>query len=102
MLEKLLFKPLSVFFGLFVARKVADKTFDAVWSRRYGTEAPTATTHKATWRQVLSAAALRGTIFAVSAATFDRAAAKSFHHLTGFWPGEEEPPPAKRLEAKRH
>ena len=101
MIEKVFFKPLSLIFGMFVARKVADRAFDTAWSHRYGTEAPTATTRQATWPQVLGAAALRGTIFAISAATFDRALAKSFSHVTGFWPGEEEPPPAKRIEAKR-
>jgi hypothetical protein len=101
MLEKLIFKPLSLIVGWFVARKVADRAFDNVWARRYGTEAPVATTRQATWPQVLGAAALRGSIFAVSAAVCDRATAKSVAYVTGFWPGEEEPPPAKRIEAKR-
>jgi hypothetical protein len=101
-LAKILFRPLGVFFGLFVARTVANKTFDSTWERRYGTEAPTWETKSATWPQVVGAAALRGTLMAVSAAVLSRGAAKGFYRLTGFWPGEEEPPAAPRLEPKRH
>ena len=100
-INALVFRPLSVIFGVVVARKVGNRAFDATWQRRYGTEAPTATTHQATWGQVLGAAALRGTIMGVSAAAFNRVAAKSVHYATGFWPGEEQPPPAKHLEPKR-
>ena len=100
MLTKLLFRP-GAFLALFVARKVSNKAFESTWERRYGTQPPTSTTQQATWSQVLGAAALKGTIVAVTVAAFSRSAAKVFNYLTGAWPGEEEPPPAKRLEAKR-
>lgn len=101
MLAKLLFQPLGAFFGGFLARKVGDRAFSSTWERRYGTEAPTPTTEQASWPQVLGAAALKGTILAVSAAALKRVAAKGFRHVTGFWPGDEEPPPAARTEPKR-
>ena len=101
MLAKLLFKPLGAFFGVFVANKITVKAFDERWERRNGTEAPTAMTESATWPQVLTAAALKGAIAAVAAAGSARIAAKGFRHITGFWPGEEHPPPAKRFESKR-
>ncbi len=101
MLAKLLFRPLGMFVGLFVARKVGNRAFEGTWERRYGTQAPTPTTQQASWPQVVGAAALKGSILAVSVAFFHRSAAKAFHHLTGFWPGEDEPPPAARLEPKR-
>ena len=101
MIAKLFFRPLGLFFGVFVARKVSDRAFDGTWERRYGTQAPTSTTEQATWPQVLGAAALKGSITAVSVALFNRSAAKGFKRLTGFWPGEEQPPPAKKLEPKR-
>ncbi len=101
MLAKLLFRPFAVFFGVFLARKVGDRAFDSTWERRHGTQAPTSTTRAASWPQVLGAAALKATMIAVTAAAFKRWAAKSFHHVTGFWPGDDEPPPAARLEPKR-
>lgn len=101
MIGKLLFRPLGGFFGVFVAGKIGNKVFDSVWARRYGTEAPEWDTKSASWPQVVGAAALRGTVMAVSAAVLGRWAAKGFHHVTGMWPGEDEPPPAPRLEPKR-
>lgn len=101
MIAKLLFRPLGMLFGVVVANKVGNKAFDRTWERRYGTQAPTSTTEQASWGQVLGAAALKGSIMAVSTAAFNRAAATGFRRVTGFWPGEEAPPPAKRLEPKR-
>jgi hypothetical protein len=98
-MANLIFKPIGLFFGLVLARKVGTKGFDKTWQTQYGTKAPTATTEQATWPQVVGAAALKGTIVAVTAAVFTRSAAKSFRYLTGFWPGEERPEPAGRISA---
>lgn len=101
MLAKLLFRPLGSFFGVYLARKVGNRAFDSTWERRYGTQAPTSTTDQATWPQVVGAAALKGSILAVSVAVLNRSAAKAFRYVTGFWPGEDAPPPATRVEPKR-
>lgn len=100
MLAKLLFRPLGIFFGSFVAGKVGNRAFDKTWERRHGTQAPTSTTEDASWRDVLLAAAFKGSLMAVSAAAFNRFAAKGFRRVTGFWPGEKEPEPAKRIEPR--
>ncbi len=99
MLAKLLYKPLAIVLGIGAGR-IAGKAFQATYERAQGTGPPGATTENATWGQVLGAAALRATTFAVTAAAVDRAGAKAFRHVTGFWPGDEQPPPAKRLESR--
>ncbi len=49
-------------------------------------EAPSATAPDHTWREVLAAAALQGTIFGLVKAAVDRAGASGFRKLTGTWP----------------
>ena len=99
MLAKLLYKPFGIVLGIGAAR-VAGKAFETTYERSQGTGPPSATTENATWGQVLGSAALRATTFAVTAAAVDRVGAKAFRHVTGFWPGDKQPPPAKRLEAR--
>ena len=41
------------------------------------------------------------TIRVTIAAVVDRMGAKAFRHVTGFWPGEQRPEPAGRLEPPR-
>ena len=98
-LAKLLYKPVGIVLGIGAAR-VAGKAFETTYERSQGTGPPNATTENVTWGQVVASAALRGTIFAVTAATVDRLGAKAFRHVTGFWPGDQQPPPAKRLEPR--
>ena len=100
MIGNLLFRPLGGFFGVFVAGRSAPaistasgeavRDRGAEWRRR-----------SATWPQVIGAAALRGTVMSGVRARLRPLAAKGFQHVTGFWPGEEEPPPAQRLAPKR-
>ena len=99
MLAKLLYKPFAIVLGIGAAR-VAGKAFQTTYERSQGTGPPSATTENATWGQVLGSAALRATTFAVTAAAVNRVGAKAFRHVTGFWPGDQQPPPAKRLEAR--
>ena len=40
---------------------------------------------------MLGAAAVEGIAFKTTRAAVDRAGARSFEHLTGFWPGEKVP-----------
>ncbi len=99
MLAKLFYKPFSIVLGA-IASRVVGKLFESTYERRHGTGPPTPTTQDATWGQVLGAAGLRAATFAVTAAAIDRAGAKAFRNLTGFWPGSLEPPPAKRITAR--
>ena len=103
MLAKLLFRPLGDLLRR-VRRRARSATGPSTrtWERRYGTEAPDRDDRAGDLGARCSARRRCGArSSAVSAAAFDRAAAKGFRHVTGFWPGEEEPPPAKRLEPKR-
>ncbi len=99
MLAKVIYKPFAIVLGIGASR-AAGKAFSSAWEHSHGTQAPKATTEEATWGQVLGSAALRATTFAVTAAAVDRAGAKSFRYLTGYWPGEKAPKPAKQLEAR--
>lgn len=98
MLAKLAYKPVGIVLGIGAAA-VARRTFERTWERSQGTQPPGPKTEEATWGQVLGAAALQATTFAVTAAVVDRAGAKAFRYVTGFWPGEKQPQPAKRLRA---
>lgn len=99
MLAKLAYKPFAIVLGIGASR-AAGKAFNSAWERSHGTKPPKATTEEATWGQVLGAATLRATTFAVTAAAVDRAGAKSFRYLTGYWPGEKAPAPAGQVEAR--
>jgi Protein of unknown function (DUF4235) len=87
---KLLYKPFGIVAGLF-AGIVAKKLFEAVWGIFDNEEPPKATTLQTTWPKVIGAAAMEGVAFKVTRAAVNRAGAKSFEHLTGFWPGETVP-----------
>jgi Protein of unknown function (DUF4235) len=98
-LAKIIYKPFGILIGLFAAR-TAHKAFESTWERSHGQKAPHPTTEDATWGQVLGSAAIRASVFAVTAAAADRLGAKAFRHVTGYWPGDKEPDPIPRLEAR--
>lgn len=97
MLANLLFKPIGLILGIVVAKKVGGGAFDAQYARRYGTELPSATTEQAPLGHVIATTAARAAVVAATATVFTRAAARGFRHVTGFWPGEQQPQPAPRL-----
>lgn len=99
MLAKLIYKPFAIVLGIGASR-AATKAFNGTWERTHGAKPPDATTEEATWGQVVSAAALRATTFAVTAAVVDRAGAKTFRYVTGFWPGDKAPAPAEQIEPR--
>jgi hypothetical protein len=84
---KILYKPFALIAGLIGAR-IAKSTFDAIWSRIDDQEPPKPTTAEASFPKVVAAAALEAATMAAIGAAVDRAGARTFHHLTGFWPGE--------------
>ena len=64
--------------------------FKRVWRVAAGEEeAPAATDVRRGWREVLTAAALQGAIFALVRAAVDRATAEGTRKLTGVWPGDD-------------
>jgi hypothetical protein len=93
-----MYKPFGIVLGI-LAGRVAGKAFNAGWERTQGTKPPKALTEEATMGQIVGSAVVRASVFAATAAVVDRAGAKAFRHVTGFWPGERRPEPAGRLEA---
>jgi Protein of unknown function (DUF4235) len=85
---KILYKPLGMAAGV-IGGVLARAIFKRVWRLAAGEdEAPNAINADYGWRQVLTAAALQGAIFAVVRAAVDRGAAEGVRKLTGFWPGD--------------
>jgi hypothetical protein len=85
---KILYKPFGILAGLIGAR-VARAIFTAVWARIDEEDPPKPTTEEASFPKVVAAAALEAATMASIGAVVDRAGARAFHHLTGFWPGEK-------------
>ncbi len=93
---RILYKPFGIIASL-VGAKIANSVFKALWSRIDDEEPPRPTTAEASFPKVVGAAALEAATVAAISAAVDRAGARTFHHLTGIWPGEHhEPEPAKR------
>ncbi len=86
---KLLYKPLSMVVGV-LSGMLAGAIFKRIWKAAAGEEeAPAATDARRGWREVLTAAALQGAIFALVRAAVDRAAAEGTRKVTGVWPGDD-------------
>jgi len=92
---KILYKPFGIIASL-IGAKIANSVFKALWSRIDHEEPPSPTTAEASFPKVVGAAALEAATVAAISAAVDRAGARTFHHLTGIWPGEHrEPEPGK-------
>ncbi|HLM92899.1 MAG TPA: DUF4235 domain-containing protein [Gaiellaceae bacterium] len=87
---KLVFIPISVVTSL-LAGSLGRWLFGQVWEAFADEEPPESEHLRATWPQVIVAAALRGAIFTAVRTVVDRGARLGFMSLTGTWPGEEEP-----------
>ncbi|HYB30770.1 MAG TPA: DUF4235 domain-containing protein [Solirubrobacteraceae bacterium] len=85
---KILYKPFAIIAGLIGAR-IAKVIFQALWSRIDQGEPPKATTADASFGKVVGAAALEAATMAGIGAAVNRAGARTFHHLTGIWPGDK-------------
>ena len=85
-MTKLLYKPLSLAFGV-AGGLLAGALFKQVWKRVSDEpDAPDATDEHRGWGEVLAAAALQGAIFAAVKAAVDRGGATGVRRLTGVWP----------------
>jgi hypothetical protein len=91
---KLLYKPFGIITGL-VAARLGKTAFKSVWSRVDDRQPPRPTTEDAPFAKVVGAAVLEAAVMAGVGAAVNRAGAKTFHHLTGIWPGDKEPEPAE-------
>jgi hypothetical protein len=97
---KLIYKPFGIVFGI-VAGLLSKKLFEAVWGVFDKEEPPKPTTLETSWPKVLGAAVVEGVTFKVTRAAVDRAGAKGFAHLTGYWPGPKETEESEAAEAVR-
>ena len=84
---KLFYKPFALVAGAIAAR-IGKAIFRGLWSRVDTSEPPAPTAPEASLPKVVGAAALEAATMASVAAAADRAAAQTFHHLTGVWPGK--------------
>jgi xanthosine utilization system XapX-like protein len=83
---KILYKPFAILAGIIGAR-IGQKAFKALWAKIDDSPPPKATTREASLPKIVGAKALEAATMAGIAAAVDHASAKSFHHLTGIWPG---------------
>jgi Protein of unknown function (DUF4235) len=90
---KILYKPFGIIASLIGAR-IANSVFKVLWSRIDKEAPPSPTTADVSFPKVVGAAALEAATMAAIGAAVDRASARTFHHLTGIWPGEPREPRA--------
>jgi len=88
-MTKLLYRLMTLVISV-LSGMLAGAIFKRVWKVAAGEEeAPAATDVQRGWREVLTAAALQGAIFALVKAAVDRATAEGTRKLTGVWPGDD-------------
>jgi predicted DNA-binding transcriptional regulator YafY len=86
---RLFYKPFAIIASL-VGAKLGRNVFKKLWTRIDAADPPEPTTEEASFPKVVGAAALEAATMAAIAAAVDRASARSFHYLTGFWPGKRK------------
>jgi hypothetical protein len=86
---KVLYKPFALIAGA-IGGKLGHSLFKTLWARIDGGEPPRATIEEASLGKVVGAAALEAATVAGAKAATTRASARSFHYLTGVWPGGHE------------
>jgi hypothetical protein len=86
---KLLYKPFALIFTVIAAR-MGRSIFKSVWAQFDNAEPPRATTEDASLAKVVGAASLEAATLAGVGAAADRAAARAFYYLTGYWPGKKQ------------
>ncbi len=87
---KLLYKPFAIIAGVIAAR-LGQSIFKSLWAKLDTSDPPAATAPKgAPLPKIVGAAALEAATMAGAKAAVDHASARSFHYLTGVWPGEKK------------
>lgn len=93
---RLVYRPLGLLFGA-LGGLAAGAVFKRVWQLVAGEpDAPRATQRNRSWKEVLTAAAAQGAVYALVKAAVDRGGATGFEKATGVWPGERGPGTARR------
>lgn len=86
---KILYKPFALIFSV-IAGRMGKSAFKSLWTRIDEQDPPDPTTKEAGLGKVIGAAALEAATMAGVAAAADRAAARTFHYFTGYWPGKKK------------
>jgi len=89
-----LYKPFGLLLS-FSAAFAGKKLFEVVWTKIDDEEPPEPTTEETTWKRLMAVAVVQGVIFRVTRVVVDRYGAIGWRHLTGSWPGEKRPDPAR-------
>lgn len=92
---KILYKPFAIIAAIIGAR-IGRSVFTTIWARIDSAAPPEPTTEQAGMPKVVGAAALEAATMAGVGAAVDRVSARTFQHLTGFWPGKKEQEPAEQ------
>lgn len=96
---KVLYKPFALIGGI-IGAKLGERLFRVVWAKLDSGEPPKPTLREATTGKVVAAAALEAAAHSGAKAATTRATARSFHYLTGFWPGDEAKADEKKSKEK--
>jgi hypothetical protein len=86
---KILYKPFALIFSV-IAGRMGRSAFKSLWTRIDAQDPPDPTIKEASLAKVIGAAALEAATMAGVAAAADRAAARTFHYFTGYWPGKKK------------
>ncbi len=97
---KLLYKPFGIIASL-IGAKLGQQMFKRMWARIDNTAPPGPKTEEASLQKVVGAKALEAATLAGVGAAVDRASMRSFHYLTGIWPGEKHPEPDEDEDKSR-
>ena len=92
---KILYKPFEII-AVRIGARLGRNTFKTVWARIDGADPPGPMNAEASTAKVVGAAALEAATRAGIAAAVDRASARTFHYLTGIWPGKKQEKPLER------
>ncbi|HZU60157.1 MAG TPA: DUF4235 domain-containing protein [Solirubrobacteraceae bacterium] len=85
---KLFYKPFALIASI-VASRLGKGIFKSLWARIDSGDPPSATAADAGLGRVVAASALEAATMAAMSAMADRAAARTFQYLTGYWAGEQ-------------
>jgi hypothetical protein len=95
---RILYKPFAIVAGLIAAR-LGRSAFKTMWAKIDPGDPPNPKAEEASMGKVVGAAALEAATMAGVAAAAERASARTFHYLTGFWPAKKEKKPADDEQA---
>jgi hypothetical protein len=93
-MSKVIFLPVSILSGL-LSGLVGRRLFRALWRVVDREQPPKAENRWITLPKLALALALEGAVFRLVKGLADHGSRRWFAALTGRWPGEEEPDPAK-------